>query len=116
MEKRDWRERLLEVPAWVSVAVSESVLVAGWALFGPDQERPPAGILLLALLALMPAIARSVKLRWWRPVAFIAVLVASGLVTGRISSLALWLVVALAIEVPASYWLIDRAYERPRVR
>ena len=111
MEERDWRERLLEIPAWVAIAASEAVLVGGWQLFGPDQERPPQGMLLLALLLLMPAIARASKLRWWRMVAFVVVFVVTAVITAQISSLALWLLVALAIEVPLTWWVVDRAYE-----
>jgi hypothetical protein len=112
--ERDWSERVAEVPAWVAFAASYGFLVAGWAVFGPDQERPPFGILVLSTLMLVPVFARVGALAWWRTAALIAALVAMVIVTAQIGPLALWLPVALAIMVPSAYWLVDRAWEGPR--
>ena len=114
MVERDWRDRLAQVPAWVAFAASYAFLVAGWAVFGPDQEQPPFGILLLSVVMLAPAFARVGALAWWRTVGLVAAVVVVVIVTSQISSLAFWLAVALAIMVPSAYWLIDRAWEAPR--
>ena len=110
----DWRERMLEsVPAWVAVMVSFGVLVAGWALFAPDDERAPLGVKFLALILLMPAIGRASHVAAWRAAGFVASLVLAVVVSGWIGPFAVWLLVVVALTAPPAYWLIDRAWASP---
>jgi hypothetical protein len=114
MDGHGWRESLLErVPAWGAFLVSLAALVGGWALAAPDAERPPFGVGLLAAVLLTPAIGRAAFLRWWRVLALVGALAATVAITARLGPLWLWLLVALAIMLPASYWLVDRVWEAP---
>jgi hypothetical protein len=108
------REWLLErVPAWLAFLAGFTALVGGWALFGPDDGEPPLGVGLVSAVLLTPAVGRAAFLRWWRVAALLGALAATVAVTARIGPLWLWLLVALAIMLPASYWLVDRVWEPP---
>jgi hypothetical protein len=109
------RERLIRIPAWAGLLAAWLVLVAGWAVFGPNEELPPFGILLLSAMFWTPTVCRAVEVAWWRACALLATLMlATVVILPQISSLAVWLAVAVALTVPAAYWLIDRVWAPAR--
>jgi len=104
-----WYHRVLDpIPAWATLTAGWIVVVAGWALLAPDDRDAPWPLRLVWLLLLVPAIYRAARLPWLYGLAWVAVLIVTTVITGFISALWLWLVVALVLSVPATYLILDR--------